>query len=136
MRNCFFLYATIVSWYSKKQHRVLTSTTEAKYITLRCALYKSISIRQFLNKLKVEALIRACLLHGNNETSIIFTKNAETQARIKYIDMQHHYICELVADREVEIKWICSTSMLVDRFTKALSADSFKRHRDLLGLIS
>lgn len=102
MGNCFFLHGAIVSWCSKKQRTVSTSTTEAEYIALGHGARESVWIRRFLNELKVEAPIGACLLHGDNETSIILTKNAESQARTKHIDVQHHYIRELVADKEVK----------------------------------
>lgn len=91
-------------------------------------------IQRFLNELKVANPIGACLLHGDNETSIILTKNTESQARTKHIDVQHHYIRELVADKEVTIEWICSASMLADSFTKSLNIDTFRCHRNLLGL--
>lgn len=71
---------------------------------------------------------------GDNETSIILTKNAESQARTKHIDVQHHYVRELVADNELSIEWICSADMLADGFTKALTVDNFRRHRGLLGM--
>lgn len=134
MGNCFFIHGAIVSWCSKKQRTVSTSTTEAEYITLGHAARESVWIRRFLKELRVEDPIGACILHGDNETSIILTKNAESQARTKHIDVQHHYIHELVTDKEVEVEWICSASMLADGFTKALSVANFRRHRDLLGL--
>lgn len=83
--NYFFLYGAIVFWCSKKQHTVSTFTTEVKYIALRYAVYKSLWIKRFLNELKVEAPIGACLLYGDNKTNIILTNNAKSQVRIKYI---------------------------------------------------
>ena len=116
------------------QHNVSTSTTEAEYIALGHAARESVWIRRFLNKLGVADPIGACVLYGDNETSIILTKNAESQARTKHIDVQYHYIRELEADKEVTIEWICSANMLADGFTKALSVDSFRRYRNLLDM--
>lgn len=128
MENRFFLHRAIVSWYSKKQRIVITSTTKARYIALEYATHKNVWIRRFLNELKMEILIRACLLYGDNETSIILIKNAESQAKSKHIDVQYHYIRKLVANKKLEIKWICSASILADRLTKILSTNSFKRY--------
>lgn len=66
MGHCFFIHEAIVSWCSKKQRTVSTSTTEAKYIALGHAGRKSVWIRQFLNKLRVADPIGACILHGDN----------------------------------------------------------------------
>ena len=134
MGNCFFIHGAIVSWCSKKQRTVSTSTTEAEYIALGHAARESVWIRRFLNELEVAEPIGACTILGDNETSIILTKNAESQARTKHIDVQHHYIRELVVDKEVIAEWICSASMLADGFTKALRVDNFRRHRNLLGM--
>lgn len=135
MGYCFYVNGALVSWCSKKQRTVSTSTTEAEYIALGHAARESVWISRFLNELSIAEPIGACFLHGDNETSIILTKNAESQST-KHIDMQHHYIRELVADKEVSIEWICSASMLADGFTKALSVDNFRRHRTLLGMTS
>ena len=54
----------------------------------------------------------------------MLTKNAKSQHQTKHIDVQHHYIQELVDKKELEVSWICSSSMLVDGFTKALSKDT------------
>lgn len=45
--------------------------------------------------------------------------------------MQHHYVRELVADKELDIEWVCSADMLADGFTKALTVDNFRRHSSL-----
>ena len=90
IEHCFFINRAVASWCSKKQRTVSTSTTETDYITLGHAARESVWIRQFLNELEVADPIDACILHGDNETSIILTKNAESQARTKHIDVQHH----------------------------------------------
>ena len=65
---------------------------------------------------------RCCILHGDNETSIILTKNAESQARTKHIDVQHLYIRKLVADGELVVKWVCSANMLADGFYESVDS--------------
>ena len=118
-------------------HRtVSTSTTEAEYIALGHVARKSVWIQRFFNELSIAEPIGACILHGDNETSIILTKNAESQLRTKHINMQYHYIRELVADKKVVIRWICSASILANGFTKALGIDNFRCHRNLLGMSS
>lgn len=136
MGYCYFINGAIVSWCSKKQRTVSTSTTEAEYIALGYAAREAIWLRRFLNELQVSEPIKCITLYGDNETSITLTKNAESQHRTKHIDVQHHYIRELVGEGELEVLWICSSSMLADGFTKALSIDTFRRHRSVLGIAS
>ena len=49
-------------------------------------------------------MVEDLTLYGDNEMSINLTKNAESQHRIKHIDIQHHYIRELVNERELTVK--------------------------------
>lgn len=134
MGYCYFINGAIVSWCSKKQRTVSTSTTEAEYIALGHAARETIWLRRFLNELRIEEPISSVTLYGDNETSITLTKNAESQNRTKHIDVQHLYIRELVEEGGLEVKWICSASMLADGFTKALSTDTFRRHRSVIGM--
>lgn len=74
---------------------ISTSTIEAKYVILRNAAREVIWIRQFINKFEFET-IKSLTLYGNNEINITFTKNVDSQHYTKHIDIQHHYIRELV----------------------------------------
>ena len=67
---------------------------------------------------------------GDNETSLTLTKDPKSQNRTKHIDVMHNHVWELLANGELEIKWVSSLSMLVDGLTKSLPIASFKRHQD------
>lgn len=84
---CFFVNRVVVSWCSKKQQTISTSTIEAKYIALGHAMQESIWIKRFLNELKMSDPINTCILYGDNETNIIFTKNAKSQTWTKHINI-------------------------------------------------
>ena len=51
MGYCYFINRAVVSWCSKKQRTVLTSTTEAKYIVFGHAAQEAIWLRHFINEL-------------------------------------------------------------------------------------
>lgn len=67
--------------------------------------------------------------------SIALSKNAESQQRIKYIDVQHHYIREWIEEAELIFMWIPGSEMLADGMTKALPTETFWKHRALLGIV-
>lgn len=133
MGYCFILNGAVVPWSSKKQRTVSTSTTEAEYIALGRAAREAVWIRRFVNELEIEVTERLTL-HGDNEMSIALTKNAESQRRTKHIDVQHHYIRELIEEGELIVSWIPSSEMLADGMTKALPTETFRNHRALLGM--
>lgn len=72
------------------------------------------------------------ILHGDNEMSIALTKNAESKRRTKHIDVQNHYIRELIEEGELTVSWIPGSQMLADGMTKALPTEMFRKHRALL----
>ena len=104
MGNCFFLNGAIVLWSSKKQQTVSTSTTEAEYIALGHAVSEAVWIRRFINEMSLET-VPGITLNSDNEMSITLTKNAESQHRTKHIDVQDHYIRELI-DKKRAHRWV------------------------------
>ena len=90
-------------WSSKKQRTIPNSTTEAEYIALGQIATEAVWIKMFINKMKLET-VEDVTLYGNNEMSIALIKNTESQHRTKHIDVQHHYIRELVNKRELTIE--------------------------------
>ena len=66
--------------------------------------------------------------------SIALTKNAESQHRTKHINVQHHYIWELVNERALTVQQIPGSEMLADGMIKALPIETFRKHQALLGM--
>lgn len=73
MGYCFFLNGALVSWSSKKQRTVSTSTTEAEYIAIGHAAREAVWIRRFINKMELET-VDSLTLNGDNDMSITLTK--------------------------------------------------------------
>ena len=132
---CFFLGGAIVTWCSKRQCTVSTSTSEAEYVAVSQSAREGVWIRRFLNELLPEEAVREMKMLGDNETSLTLTKDPESQNRTKHIDVMHHHVRELVEDRELAIEWIESSAMLADGLTKALPVGPFKKHRDKWSLV-
>ena len=65
---------------------------------------------------------------GDNQASLNLVKNAEYHKQTKHIDIQHHYIRELVQDDYIHIKWVSTKEQLVNRFTKVLPQPMFIKH--------
>ncbi len=104
MGYSFFLNRAVVSWSSKKQRTVSTSTTEAEYIVLGHAAKEAVWIKRFVNKMRLEKAVENFMLHSDNKMNIALTKNAESQYCTKHINIQYHYIRELVNKRELTVK--------------------------------
>lgn len=60
------------------------------------------------------------LLKGDNQKSIALAHNPVFYAWTKYIDLQHYYIWNKVAERRIDFKYIPTSEMIADRLIKAL----------------
>lgn len=49
-------------------------------------------------------VVEGITLHGDNKISIALTKNIESQHCMKHINVQHHYIRDLVSEGELTVK--------------------------------
>ena len=132
----FFFGGGVITWCSKWQQTVSTSTSKAKYVAVSQGAREGVWIRQLLNELLPNEAIREMMILGDNETSLLLTRDPESQNRTKHIDVMHHHVHGLVEDGEISIEWISSTDILADGLTKTLPAGPFKRHREEWGLIA
>ena len=59
-------------------------------------------------------------LKGDNNSSIVIAKNKWNHNHVKHINVCHHFICHLVKEGKIEIKYVPSTENIMDLFTKPL----------------
>lgn len=64
-------------------------------------------------------------LKGYNQGSIALAHNPVFHSRTKHIDIRHHYICDEVAARRIELSYIPTDQMIADGLTKALTHVKF-----------
>lgn len=129
----FLLAGGPISWSSKLQRSVTTSTTEAEYVALSYAAKEAVYVRRFLSQIGYEnSESKALTLYGDNKGAIALAKNPEFHARTKHIDVAIHYVRELVDDRIVSIEYIPTGRQLADCLTKPLPR--LKHYKNVQGL--
>lgn len=126
--HIFTLCKGPISWTSKKQRSVSTSTTEAEYVALCQAGKQAIWTRGLLKELGRMNLLEndfSVPISCDNQAAIGLAENPENHARSKHIDVQFHYIRQLVAYNYIRVEFCPSTHMLADVLTKPLSKRLF-----------
>lgn len=78
-------------WYSRKQSNVVTSTTEAEYVTLSEGCKSAIWSELWINETGFPTPV-PLNTHGDNNGSVCLTKNPEIHARSRHIDVRYHFI--------------------------------------------
>lgn len=59
-------------------------------------------------------------------SAIQFSKNPIQHSRTKHIDVQHHFIRELVEAKTIFLEYVATEDQLVDILTKALDSKMFE----------
>ena len=124
-------------WTSKKQRGVATSTTEAEYVALTETAKTVVWTTHWLEELFFRKHSDdAVQLFGDNKASLALVKNPEYHQRTKHIDIQYHYIRQVYEDVLIQLDLVPTADQAADILTKPLTAQVFKRGRQLLGLYS
>ena len=115
----FFLNSDVVSWNSKRQPTVATSSTEAEYMSLYSATQEVIWLRLLLKDLEYTDQA-ATIIFQDNQGCIALAKNPVYHARTKHIDIKFHFLREKVLDEVIALEYKPTEEMIADGFTKAL----------------
>ncbi|CAA7039093.1 unnamed protein product [Microthlaspi erraticum] len=96
--GCFFLGNNLIAWLSKKQNSVSLSTAEAEYIALGSCCTQLIWMRQMSADYGMES--GPFLVYCDNKSAIDISKNPVQHSRTKHIDIRHHFVRELVEEKQ------------------------------------
>ncbi|CAA7021628.1 unnamed protein product [Microthlaspi erraticum] len=99
--GCFFLGNNLIAWLSKKQNSVSLSTAEAEYIALGSCCTQLIWMRQMSADYGMES--GPFLVYCDNKSAIDISKNPVQHSRTKHIDIRHHFVRELVEEKQESI---------------------------------
>ncbi len=73
-------------------------------------------------------------MYSNNEAVKSLTHNDNYHARTKHIDIQYHFICEVINNGFVSLNHCSTNVMTADILTKAIPVFKVKIHVTGLGL--
>ena len=121
MGYLFLMGTGAVTWSSRLQRSVSTSTTEAEYHGLAQAGKEVAWIRNFVEQLGIRAYTtEPILIYGDNEGSLGLVQNPLFHARAKHIDVSVHYVREQHDRKMIQLKYIPTSQMFADCLTKPL----------------
>ena len=130
---CFSLGSGVVSWISKKQPTVALSSTEAEYKAACFAACEAVWLRRILGDMGAVQEQPTELL-CDNQSCMAIAKNPVFHARTKHIEVQYHFVRELIVGEEVDLQYCPTVDNCADIFTKALGRDPLERHLHRLGI--
>lgn len=131
----FLLGGAAVSWSSKQQSMVATSSTHAEYIAAAEAAKECVWLRRLLGELRQD-ISQPTTLHIDNRATDLLARNLINHAATKHIDVHFHYIRECVADDSIKLQLIGTNDMTADILTKSVGRIKHQRFCNMLGMAS
>ncbi|XP_071694818.1 uncharacterized mitochondrial protein AtMg00810-like [Rutidosis leptorrhynchoides] len=109
----------LVSRSAKKQPTVSRSSGESEYRALANTAAGIIWITHLLRELHVLPPDRPTILR-DNKSALFLSQNSVSNKRSKHIDIDYHFIRELISSRKLYAKFVPTNLQLADIFTKSL----------------
>ena len=93
----------------------------------RCA-QQMVWMHNWLSEVGVEYSVPG-LISGDSRGAIALTKNTKDHGKVKHINIQHHYIRELLRSGIIILEQVPSADNLADLFTKPNSCHPSSTHK-------
>ena len=130
-----FLFAgAAISWHSRQQPIVATSTAESEYTAAFTAAQEAAWLRQLFFELHQPAVHGPVTVLVDNQAAIAMATSQSDSARTKHIDVRCHYLRDLVLRQVIQLRYVRSELNAADMFTKPLDRNAFFKLRSLIGM--
>ena len=98
----FKISNTAITWNTRKQPTVALLTMEAKYMAVTAATHKAIWLQQLISELRINT-ISLMPIHIDNRVAIKLMKDSKFHTCTKHINIKHHYIRDMIKDRDIVV---------------------------------
>jgi hypothetical protein len=122
-----------ISWSSKRQGEIATSTTHAEYI----GQYNAILQLQWLQSILQETNLHTTPtthIYADNKSAIALSQNPEFHKRTKHFNVKLHYQRAVLETGAIQIGYIPTQEEAADGLTKPLGLSQFKTFLEQLGM--
>ncbi|GAA5917534.1 uncharacterized protein JCM6883_007146 [Sporobolomyces salmoneus] len=126
----------VVSWRSKQQALIATSTTESETIALSDATKEVLSFRKLYVDLALPLSPSTRIFEDNVACIAIANNPSSSHARTKHFDVVTLFVRERIAFGDINLEYCPTFDMTADIFTKGLAKGPFDKLRKKLGMES
>ena len=116
---CFMLGSGLISWKSKKQNSVSTSSTEAEYrayLDTCCELLWLMQLFYHIGVLQDSPIA----VFTDSQSARALAHSSAFHARTKHIEVHYHFVRELVNSQVINLAYCPTQENVADLFTKPL----------------
>ena len=132
-----FVGGNLVSWTSRKQTRVATSTSESEILAVHDAVNEVEYLRLLFEELGFDDLVQssATVLNDNLSAKASFQSGGKFDKNKHYKNRLNRVI-RAIEEEIVSVEYVETAKMLADMLTKPLSGQTIVAHSNLIGLRS
>ncbi|GJT89508.1 ribonuclease H-like domain-containing protein [Tanacetum coccineum] len=130
---CVFLGNNLLSWSAKRQPTLSRSSAEAEYRGVANVVAKTCWLRNLLRELHTP-LSSATLVYCDNVSAVYLSSNPVQHQRTKNIEIDIHFVRDLVAAGQVRVLHVPSRYQYADIFIKELPSALFEKFRTSLSI--
>eukprot|EP00253_Pinus_taeda_P003374 PITA_03374 len=128
----FNLFGGAVSWMSKKQSVVALSTTEAEYMAATHASKEAVWLQRLCSSM---GLVQGAIkIDCDSQSAIFLAKNPAYHSKTKHIDVQYHFVRDMIEDKKVLLVKVDTLKNTVDALKKSMSSEKFSWCRETMGI--
>ncbi|KAJ9564858.1 hypothetical protein OSB04_000824 [Centaurea solstitialis] len=132
--GCHLLGGKLVSWTSKKQNSVSTSTAEAEYVAAGICCAQVPWLRNQLQDYDIQ--LSKIPIYCDNTSAIAIANNSVLHSKTKHIEVRYHFIRDHVMNGDIELYFVPTEYQLADLFTKPLDVTHFNMLINELGMMA
>ena len=115
----FNLFGGAISWMSRRQAVVALSTTEAEYMVATDASKEAVWLQRLCSSI---GFVQNAVKIGCDSSSAIFlAKNPTYHSKTKHIDVQYHFVRDMVEQNRVLLEKVDTLENVADSLTKSVS---------------
>jgi hypothetical protein len=130
---CFMLGSSLISWKSKKQNSVATSSTEAEYRAYLDTCCELLWTMQLLYHIGVSQN-SPIQIFNDSQSARALAHSSAFHGRTKHIEVHYHFVRELVQSQVINLVYCPSHENVADLFTKPLPRQSIDHLLDRLNV--
>jgi phosphoribosyl-AMP cyclohydrolase len=128
----FNLFGGAINWMRKRQVAVALSTTEAEYMATTHASKEVVWLQRLCSGIGlVQKEVR---LDCDSQSAIFLAKNPAYHLKTKHIDVQYHFVRDMVEEKKVLLKKVDTLKNVADLLTKSVSIEKFSWCRVTMGI--
>ena len=120
-----------ISWGSRLQTTVATSSTDAEYLALSDAVKEGLYLRNLFVDLLSKPAASVPILEDNQST-IRQVLNLQSSKRSKHIDIRHHFIKQCALGKEIVMEYVPTGEQIADCLTKCLDRVKVSLFRQMI----